>query len=367
MAERRPQQQTLSIRVSEALRDHLEGARIVLSKTSGETVSTSEVAKLLLESAMGEGLDHRFEAADLHRDVTQSLGAIRRKWQLEHPLTHAEWLVLARYVQFGCEERCPNPCLPGAESFVQILMAFLAVLSLRVGRGMELDRYYLGNLGCTEGKGRRIDPELVPEVAESLISQLHRCDTGGERPIFAGRSLYVALRDEQLPGPVAINVALKPFLATLFRLAARGHWLRKHQPILRAQASTAGSLILPTIGRDGIRIETFVSAGDLQIIMHFEYKNVTYPLENYAAIRDFAAMLERLEPGKQWCGGEFLGDAIGLGTHSELFTFRHRRSGTKILFKPEEWHILRDSFVRVLGLNEIQPVLADLSLAYGEI
>jgi len=26
-----------------------------------------------------------------------------------------------------------------------------------------------------------------------------------------------------------------------------------------------------------------------------------------------------------------------------------------------------DSFVQVLGLNEIQPVLADLSLAYGEI
>jgi hypothetical protein len=367
MAERRPQQQTLSIRVSEALRDYLEGARLVLSKTSGETVSTSEVAKLLLESAMGEGLDHRFEAADLHRDVTQSLGAIRRKWQLEHPLTHAEWLVLARYVQFGCEERCPNPCLPGAESFVQILMAFLAVLSLRVGRGIELDRYYLGNLGCTGGTGRRIDPELVPEAAERLISQLRRCDTGAERPIFAGRSLYVALRDEQLPGPIAINVALKPFQATLFRLAARGHWLRKHQPILRAQASTAGSLILPTIGRDGIRIEAFVSAGDLQINIHFERKNVTYELENYAAIRDFAAMLERLEPGTLWDGGEFLGFAVGLGTGSERFSFCRRGSGTKILFKPEEWHILRDSFVRVLGLNEIQPVLADLSLAYGEI
>ena len=64
---------------------------------------------------------------------------------------------------------------------------------------------------------------------------------------------------------------------------------------------------------------------------------------------------------------EFLGDAVALGTGSERFAFCRRGSGTKILFKPEEWRTLRDSFVRVLGLNEIQPVLADLSLAYGEI
>lgn len=366
MAERRPQQHTLSIRVSEALRDYLDGARLVFSKASGESVSTSEVAKLLLESAMGEHLDHRFEAAHLHRDVTESLGTIRRKWELDHPLTHAEWLLLARYVQLGCEERCPNPSLPEAESLAQLLMAFLAVRSLRIGRGVELDRYYLGNLGCAGVKERRLDPELVPEVAERLISQLRRCDTCGARPIFAGRSLYVALRDEQLPGIVAINAALKPFLESLFRLAARGHWLRKHQPI-HTQGSAAGSFVLPIIKQDGIQIQVVVNVGELKINMHFERKDVTYSLENYAVIRDFGAMLELLKPGAHWDGSEFLGDGVGLGTGSERFAFCRRESGMQILFKPEEWHALRDSFASVLALNEIQPVLADLSLAYGEI
>ena len=366
MAERRPQQHTLSIRISETLRSYLEGARLVLSKASGEGASTSEVAKYVLESAMREHLDHRFEAAELHRDVTESLGAIRRKWELNHPLTHAEWLLLVRYVQFGCEERCPNPSLPAAESFVQLLLAFLAVRSLRVGRGVELDRYYLGNLGIAGVKERRLDPELVPEVAEKLIAQLRQRDAAGERPIFTGRSLHAALRDEQLPGPVALNTALAPFGATLFRLAARGHWMRKRQPIY-TQGAAANSFIIPTIQQDSIQIQVVVTVGELRINLHFERKEVTYSLENYAVIRDFAAMLELLEPGAHWYGSEFLGNGVDLGTGFERFGFSRRGSGTQILFKPGEWQALRDSFASVLALKEIQPLLADLSLAYGEI
>ena len=46
--ERKAQQQTLSIRISDALREYLERAKNVMSSSRGEGVSTSDVAKMLL-------------------------------------------------------------------------------------------------------------------------------------------------------------------------------------------------------------------------------------------------------------------------------------------------------------------------------
>jgi hypothetical protein len=133
------------------------------------------------------------------------------------------------------------------------------------------------------------------------------------------------------------------------------------------QGALANSFILPIIQRDGVRIQVAVTVGELKINLHFERKEVTYSLENYAVIRDFAAMLELLEPGAHWDGSEFLGNGVGLGTDFERFAFSRRGSGMQILFTPIEWHALRDSFTGVLALSAIQPVLADLSMAYGEI
>ena len=48
------QQPVISIRISEALRSRLERLKEVLSHKSGESISTSEVAKPLLESAREE-------------------------------------------------------------------------------------------------------------------------------------------------------------------------------------------------------------------------------------------------------------------------------------------------------------------------
>ena len=67
---RKPQQHTLSVRISETLRDYLERAREVISSSRGEPVSTSDVAKTLLELAKGERLEDRLEVAELLRHPT---------------------------------------------------------------------------------------------------------------------------------------------------------------------------------------------------------------------------------------------------------------------------------------------------------
>jgi hypothetical protein len=78
--ERKLQQQTLSIRITGTLREFLERSRQVLSVGRGESVSTSGVAKILLESAKADRLDSRLEVAELLQRPTESLSAIRVKW-----------------------------------------------------------------------------------------------------------------------------------------------------------------------------------------------------------------------------------------------------------------------------------------------
>ena len=68
--ETKTQQQTLSIRISDALREFLERSKIVISNARGDLVSTSDVAKILLESAKDDRLDYRLEAAELQQDAT---------------------------------------------------------------------------------------------------------------------------------------------------------------------------------------------------------------------------------------------------------------------------------------------------------
>jgi hypothetical protein len=59
----KPQQQTLSIRVSESLREFLELSRQVIANGRGDAVSISDVARILLESAKEDRLDFRLEVS----------------------------------------------------------------------------------------------------------------------------------------------------------------------------------------------------------------------------------------------------------------------------------------------------------------
>ena len=131
----KPQQPTLSIRVSESLREFLELSRQVIANRRGDAVSISDIAKLLLESAREDRLDFRLEVAELQQSPTLVLGQIRRKFERQQPLSRAEWVLLAQYVQIACEELCGTTTIPSADSLIAVLEALLAVRSLRTDRG----------------------------------------------------------------------------------------------------------------------------------------------------------------------------------------------------------------------------------------
>ena len=149
---RKPQQQTLSIRISDEIRDFLERSKDVISSARGESVSISDVAKFLLESAKDDRLDSRLEAAELQNESAESLWNIRRKWEQKHDLSRAEWIFMSQYVQVACEEITENPGMPLPESYAVLLEALLDIRALRLEHGVGLDRYYLENIGIDDKK-----------------------------------------------------------------------------------------------------------------------------------------------------------------------------------------------------------------------
>ena len=68
----KPQKRTLSIRVSDDLREFLERLKWVLSTPGGPYLSTSDVPNMLLESAKHDSPGRLFEIADLRQQ--------RRSW-----------------------------------------------------------------------------------------------------------------------------------------------------------------------------------------------------------------------------------------------------------------------------------------------
>src|SRR5260370_38745565 len=97
--EKHTQGQTLSLRISDALYARLERAKQLMSSTKGDSVSTSEVAKQLLESAR----EDRFEVADLMAKPTETLLEIRRKGEAQHIFPRAEGILLGHFAQKGLE------------------------------------------------------------------------------------------------------------------------------------------------------------------------------------------------------------------------------------------------------------------------
>ena len=87
------------------MRKRLEEIRKLTALRKGENVSTSEIAKQLLESAREE----RLEVVELMADATGALAKIRRKGEAGQMLSRAEWTVVAYYAQQGAEAFSKNP------------------------------------------------------------------------------------------------------------------------------------------------------------------------------------------------------------------------------------------------------------------
>jgi len=378
MPEKPTQGQTLSLRISDALYARLERAKQLLSSKKGDSVSTSEVAKQLLESAR----EDRFEVADLLAKPTETLLWIRRKGEAQHILSRAEWILLAHFVQKGLEaytDRTPNPV--SNESLIGVLDAFLAVYELRTERTSLRDSYYVDNLPseCRPAKGKGDDSEratsetvrrTVAETRKRLSDPAVKWDT-----FVAGRNLLILLEDEKLPAADAVNRALRPFFPVLWRLAARGHYCLT-QESLRAESTSQDSFYQPPIPsiKEGDFTLSFNrgESNDIYLLLSFPGpRGPMYPINGYPRITEFRAMLAALAPEspvRRWESGYFLGYvAAPEEGKGKDYWFRAHDNGITFGLSEKEWKSVQVLFRRAWELPEIRMAWDALILEYGEL
>jgi len=373
----KPQQQTLSVRISDGLRARLERARKLASKT-GESISTSEIAKQLLETAR----EDRLEVVGMLADPTDALLQIRRKGDAQLPLSQAEWTVLAHFLQQGVEAySAKTPNAVSRESWIAILDAFLALYALRGNRASNADAYYLGNLS-DEGRpaskrGDRSD-QITPDVVRRTVTETRKRladpDTILRIPMFVGRNLYHLLEDKSLGGNDAVDRALRPSWPALWRLAARGHFALRQQPVRESVTRLEGVYQppLPPITQGQYTLSFARSeGGDLSVLLSFPgVRGPVYPITEYPRVAEFRAMLAAIDPPRQtnsWTGEYFFAYAQPREPKPVEVWFRAYDNGITFGFTVDEWTALRALFHRAWESQDIQLAWDRLTREYGEL
>jgi hypothetical protein len=367
-----PQQPVISIRVSEALRSRLERLKEVLTRKSGDNVTTSEVAKQLLESAR----EDRLEVAELLTNPTAALAAARRKAEAGLSLARAEWIVVAYYIQLGVESHIGDPI--SAETMSGILEAFLAAYAVRRGKKSSRDTHYLSNLPVLNKQGKRVfgaDAEGidVPTAVERLIRGLKASDADEIWPQFAARNLYEFLEEESF-GIEAMNQALKPYWPVLWRAAARGHYLVRGYPV-RDSARNAASEhpwgpAISSVFESGFVLSFATGGGrDLSVLVSLpEARQAMYEIATWPVITEFRSMLQdwdTSEPNSFWEGRWFFGYTAMETTVAPVWI--RCQGSVSFGFTAEEWASLQEAFRCAWEKPELQRISGELMLEYGEI
>jgi len=164
-----------------------------MAAKSGESVSTSEAAKQLLESAKEE----RLEFVNLLSEPTDSLLKIRGKVDRKLPLSQAEWALVAYYCQQGAELFAnAGQTDVSFESLAGILEAFLAVYGLvsKQRKRSPMAPYLLANMPParqTEAKHSDADDD-VRRAVNRTIHMLKNATSETPRPVHTARLLYMA-------------------------------------------------------------------------------------------------------------------------------------------------------------------------------
>jgi hypothetical protein len=376
-SEKAKQQQTLSVRISEALRQRLDRAKKLMSSRTGESVSTSEIAKQFLESAR----EDRLEVVDLMSEPTKALREIRRKGEAQHLLSKAEWVVLVHFVQQGLEAfSSDTPSHVSRGSLIAVLDAFSAAYDLRKGQSAS-DEYYLSNLpwDCRPSKVRATEgsEKVTPEIVRRTVAETRRqfSDPATKwEPLLAGRNLYALLEDDGLKDADALNRALRPHWPALWRLAARGHYHLTKEPVrdkAKAVPESFFQVAIPPISEAGFTLSFARGEGnDFSVLLSFPGARApVYPLSEYAVMAEFRVMLATLDPDgstQHWKGEYFFGYVGEHGKEVE-FSFRARSNGITFTFSEKEWKAVRELFRRAWEVPAVRALWDSLILEYGEV
>lgn len=370
-----PQQQVVSIRVSEELRQRLEHLRQLIALRTGNSITTSEAARQLLESAR----DDRLEFASLLTAPTENLRITRHKANEGIPLSHAEWALIAWYCWFGAEIYSDTARTKiSNESLIGILKAFLAAYDLRKAKKTREDGYYLTNLPAEErdeaGNIREAGRDEVRRAVNRTIQMLQKTGPRQARPIQAVRNLYHLLDELELPNVQKLNRALWQYWPILWRVAARGHYFRHGKPVEEPQLidHRLPPPPLPGFHEGECSLSlTRMPHDELALCLHLPGRLAPLvPISEYPAIAEYRAMLEGFDPAREdsaWRGHYFSAYATSSETEKLMVGFRSETSGIAFTLSQSDWSAIRNMTRRAWEKSAVRRLWEQQAREYGEM
>jgi hypothetical protein len=376
-----PQQPVISIRISDALRLRLETLRKIISLKSGQTVSTSEAAKQLLESAR----DDRLELVNLLSEPTDSLLRIRGKADSGLPLSQAEWTIVAHYCAVGAESFMNTAQGQiSYETLAEILEAFLAAYAItQRPKKSPVDFVYLMSLPGdkqVEAKAEDVGTEDVRRVVTRTIQMLRNPAQKRRKPILAVRNLYRLLDEEKFSNIEKLNEVLWPHWSALWRVCARGHYSLHRKPLReKAPAETndedfelAVQPALPSLEESGYRLDLVREEGN-EFSPRLQFPGTLtprYPVVGYPRIAEVRRLLEELDLERdlcQWQGYYFYAHTEILENDERGVFFFARENGITFGFPMDHWQLIRKLFLRAWQAPEVRRLWDALAREYGEL
>ena len=376
-----PQQPVISIRISDALRLRLETLRKIISLKSGQTVSTSEAAKQLLESAR----DDRLELVNLLSEPTDSLLRIRGKADSGLPLSQAEWTIVAHYCAVGAESFMNTAQGQiSYETLAEILEAFLAAYAItQRPKKSPVDFVYLMSLPGdkqVEAKAEDVGTEDVRRVVTRTIQMLRNPAQKRRKPILAVRNLYRLLDEEKFSNIEKLNEVLWPHWSALWRVCARGHYSLHRKPLReKAPAETndedfelAVQPALPSLEEGGYRLDLVREEGN-EFSPRLQFPGTLtprYPVVGYPRIAEVRRLLEELDLERDLCqcqGYYFYAHTEILENDERGVFFFARENGITFGFPMDHWQLIRKLFLRAWQAPEVRRLWDALAREYGEL
>jgi hypothetical protein len=181
----------------------------------------------------------------------------------------------------------------------------------------------------------------------------------------------MAIRDEGLDS-AQLDQALAPFWATLWGLAARGHWLRHDRQPVRATVPNEEDfrqrMVLPDPLRCNDITVSFTGVARPELAMTVDFgpaRRVSFAITRYPELAEFQTMLVEWRMERSWNGRHFVATSRKEKS-TKVIMLSLRRNEVSIEFAEQEWTLLRELFATAAALPEIERWLAELRLEYGE-
>lgn len=90
----------------------------------------------------------------------------------------------------------------------------------------------------------------------------------------------------------AFNAVLDQLMPSLFRMAARGHWMPEKQPVRRVRDGSVLLGAVETTKTGDLWISVQPGSTDVSLLIGFNARDLIYPVSRYAQIRELNAMLK---------------------------------------------------------------------------